>query len=476
MKSLLERAKVFTDPRAEGFDAEFYYQYYKDLAALKGAELLNHYKSMGIDEGRFKNVKELMADREARYGSLPDDFDRESYKAINKDISKCFAYGWEFDVHYIEFGRSEGRRYKNNLKIKPQYNERGQRRCVYGYRGDGLGTRFLTIIYAKILADMIGFELKYIWQEIGSPFYSSLFQPDKIGDIFLDMQIFSEGGEDRGEFLTSGLLDPSLRILRLDGDLFADMNRESFLELVEGYDVVFYEQPFALLKFMSRETDIASEVKRIWRNIAWSARIEGFIDRTCSTRNIGNAIAIHIRRGDIIKMLVEADVEYLVDGGMVLIFQRFTAMRSVMDAIDKVRVNENILVCSDDSEVVEVLSRKFGVDSVYSSYETNDLTDDQRSAIDIMLLSRAKILISPYISYFSKCAAEVGECKHIPIQLDLPSAVHELIEIADKIPDGRALHVKALVYRTAAGLSSDDEQRAQFLERAEFLEASAASS
>jgi hypothetical protein len=474
MKRLFQRAKQLVDGSVDGFDAEFYRHYYKDLAALKGASALQaHYRRRGIKEGRFKSLPELRKYLESKHGHLPDDFDHEVYREINKDIAKEFTYDWEFELHYLEFGRAEGRRYKNNLKAVSKYNARGLRRCIYVYRGDGIGTRLLTVIYAKIFADLFGFELKFIWTQIGSPFYDALFQPENIAEIFSGSHIFDDGNESSGEFVTSPVPDPSVEVLRLDheGERLAHMDRERFAEVVEAYDVIFYAQPYALLMFMTREVDIASEVRRIWKQISWNPRILDFVEETCSSKGVDGAIAVHIRRGDLVKMLIEADVEYLASRGMAMIFQRFTALKTIIEAIDEIRTDETLVVCSDDSRVAETLSRRYGADSVYSSYAATELTDDQRSVVDIMLLSRAKILLSPQMSFFSKCAAEVGDCKHLPFQPDLAAAVEELLEIADRITDARAAQVKALIYTSAAELSSDQAMRAHFLDRARLLEA-----
>lgn len=469
---------VHLDPHLIGFDAEFYYQYYKDLRNLRAEDLIIHYKDYGISEGRFKNLKELLKKAEAQHGPIPNDFNREGYKAFNKDLSGLFRYDWECDVHYIEVGRAEGRRYKKAQKTSVQKNnESARHRYVYVYRGDGIGTRLLTVIYAKILADLMGLRVKVIWHRLGSPFYNNtLFDPKKLSELFVDQYIFRDGSERDGEILTCEEPPDSLKILNIgrDREKYATMNIDLFEEAIGDYDGVLYEQPGPALNFMNFEQDIASEVKRIWNTIAWGTCISNFVNSASSSINIGNTIAVHIRRGDIVNMILEADIEYLSEN-LVPVFHRYTALKTIMGEIDKLRNDERMVICSDDSIIVEAFAKKYGRDKVYSSREGTYLTEDQISAVDIILLSRSKMLLSPLLSFFSKCAAEVGECKYNPIQFDLSATVGELVQIADT-RDKDVSRVKELIYTTAASLATDEMTKEQFVECARLLAATALSS
>ncbi len=73
-------------------------------------EFINHYKNHGIKEGRMSNVYDLYPD-----------FNTELYKNMYLDLLKLSKE--ELEEHWILKGRYEGRKYKNDLKIKEElYN------------------------------------------------------------------------------------------------------------------------------------------------------------------------------------------------------------------------------------------------------------------------------------------------------------------------------------------------------------------
>jgi hypothetical protein len=441
---------LFDRSRTKGFDSIFYGQYYRDLSAFDEDRLFSHYRKHGQREGRARNVAEARAQLEAKHGKLPADFDREGYRSINKDLPGHFRFDWESDLHYIATGREEGRRYKVSSR-KPRC------RSIYVYRGDGLGTRLLTVIYAKILADMLGFQVKVVWGEMKSPYYGGrLFDPAKLSDIFADSHVFHDGDERDGEICAA--IPHDIRILQLDCDLgkSTKVSLDSFLGRLddENYNALFYGQPGPALSFMKHERDLCFEVGRVWKTVAWSTQISAFIERYCALESIENRIAVHVRRGDLVRMLLEADPNFSPEE-MTGIFIRYASLELIMKQIDEVRSGEKLLVCSDDDRMVKRFKDEYGEADVCSSHDEERLTEDQKAVVDIVLLSRSKILVSPYLSLFSRCAAEVGSCGHVATPIDLGSAVEELIAIADRRADGCGEQVKACIYATAARLATD---------------------
>lgn len=99
-----------------GFDHVFYSAYYADLSHLKSErELRKHYILYGGLEGRFKSENDAINTFELRFGKLPDDFDAEAYKSLQPDLAAAFAHPVDFALHYLEFGKKEGRKYKDVL-------------------------------------------------------------------------------------------------------------------------------------------------------------------------------------------------------------------------------------------------------------------------------------------------------------------------------------------------------------------------
>lgn len=96
-----------------GFDAAFYYRYYSDLRHLERPKALaRHFLEHGFKEGRFKNLDQAVRHYRATFGDLPADFSAKLYKALNEDLAARFDHDWQYEFHYMEYGRREGRPYK----------------------------------------------------------------------------------------------------------------------------------------------------------------------------------------------------------------------------------------------------------------------------------------------------------------------------------------------------------------------------
>ncbi|MGH6857951.1 MAG: hypothetical protein ACRECP_10035 [Methylocella sp.] len=100
-------------PELAEFDPIFYRAYYGDLHHLKSAAgLRRHFVKHGRREERWRNWTEARNNFTARFGPLPDDFQTNTYKALNEDLARAFDHEWQFEFHYLEHGQKEGRSYK----------------------------------------------------------------------------------------------------------------------------------------------------------------------------------------------------------------------------------------------------------------------------------------------------------------------------------------------------------------------------
>jgi glycosyltransferase involved in cell wall biosynthesis len=105
--------EAFKAPELADFDPVFYGAYYVDLHHLKSAKKLQrHYVRYGSREGRWKNLTEAKNSFTSRFGPLPDDFQTAAYKQTNRDLAYVFDHEWQYEFHYLEQGRKEGRNYK----------------------------------------------------------------------------------------------------------------------------------------------------------------------------------------------------------------------------------------------------------------------------------------------------------------------------------------------------------------------------
>jgi glycosyltransferase involved in cell wall biosynthesis/tetratricopeptide (TPR) repeat protein len=95
----------------EELDPVFYGRFYRDLG-LEEDELKNHWLMFGREEGRFPNLSTFLSTRGEQGVTLPADFSVPMYKFLNRGLGDDFVYEWEFIVHFIESGMSEGRQYR----------------------------------------------------------------------------------------------------------------------------------------------------------------------------------------------------------------------------------------------------------------------------------------------------------------------------------------------------------------------------
>jgi hypothetical protein len=68
-------------------------------------------------------------------------------------------------------------------------------KAIYTARGDGLGIRMLSALYARIRAQQLGLPLKAIWSPLGgASLYADhvLMHPRFLREIFADRTLFTD--------------------------------------------------------------------------------------------------------------------------------------------------------------------------------------------------------------------------------------------------------------------------------------------
>lgn len=95
---------------SDDFDEDFYRKFYSDLPS--GADARRHYRRHGAAEGRFRNFREALTALQERHGAIPGDFSPSSYRALNPDVGALYKEEWRLALHYVAYGRAEGRRYR----------------------------------------------------------------------------------------------------------------------------------------------------------------------------------------------------------------------------------------------------------------------------------------------------------------------------------------------------------------------------
>ncbi|MFM0357948.1 hypothetical protein PQR12_31035 [Paraburkholderia nemoris] len=94
------------------FDADFYRTYYESLNLGSDEEARAHYLSFGCREGKFANAAVLINGIENEPQPLPEDFRPSEYLVLNGDLRRHLKHDWEATLHYLKYGRWEGRPYR----------------------------------------------------------------------------------------------------------------------------------------------------------------------------------------------------------------------------------------------------------------------------------------------------------------------------------------------------------------------------
>ena len=91
-------------------DVDFYGAYYPDLAGRSPEALLEHWNTVGRNEGRHGNASAALEAVTDDPG-LPDGFDIAAYLALNPDVRASARWDVEAVAHYLNYGVKEGRRF-----------------------------------------------------------------------------------------------------------------------------------------------------------------------------------------------------------------------------------------------------------------------------------------------------------------------------------------------------------------------------
>lgn len=99
-------------------DTDFYKSLYNDLAVLSEQELIAHWNSFGIKEGRFANLKDYVA----KSPDMQFDLDLAFYSHFYPDLAQANITTLEdAKIHWLNYGKSEGR-----LKSLKEWAEKNQ--------------------------------------------------------------------------------------------------------------------------------------------------------------------------------------------------------------------------------------------------------------------------------------------------------------------------------------------------------------
>ncbi|NEU13550.1 hypothetical protein G3T14_15620 [Methylobacterium sp. BTF04] len=344
--------------------------------------------------------------------------------------------------------------------------------AIYSARGDGLGTRMLAAIYGRILAELLELPLTVIWPPLGgADLYAgyALMHPDHLSEIFADRSLFtdSKAGLNGAILLNAELGDVRLQSAYHSQAEISGLSRGELLARLSDVDGLLYDFPGPLIAFMSTEVDLKRACIAAWSKVNWSDSVREAVEAVDARIDLSTCIAAHVRRGDILDVVNRGDLEHLVNDGMMQILQRYTPINAFFRQIDTSGATGGILVCTEDEGVIRRFCDRYGKARIASSMAL-DLTENQRAATDLLLLSRAKRIVAPVVSYFSTCAAAVSEAELTNTTWHLEASIDEITSLIDRTDPERVRKVSAIMNAAACRLviGHEPDRAARFRARA----------
>lgn len=318
---------------------------------------------------------------------------------------------------------------------------------IVASRQDGIGTRLLTILYARRFAELTGCELAVHWPDLNNPNYKNndLLTTASLSDIFAEERLF----RDTEVSWVGASFRDAQRIQKASDYHVSQRPIDEIAEFISGLDIFEYDIPEALW-IGDHAEDEATEIRQLWARLNFQEDLRMAARAVLVDVEPDTAVAVHIRRGDIVNMLSEQSVEVLIQSGMIKVFQRYIPFKTAVNLIsERFTRAPYIIVCSEDPNMPARIAERFPLKSVRSSLEQFAQGSNKAAVLDIMLLADVKDIISPYYSLFSRCASIVGGSILNSVVLDLPSLVAELVEELERRAPVDLEARKAVVFAAA---------------------------
>jgi hypothetical protein len=307
-------------------------------------------------------------------------------------------------------------------------------RPVIATRPDGLGTRLLTILFGLRFSEQLGAPFSIYWPNFHDIHYPSnevLLQQKDIEDIIVTERPI----KDRADVgFVEPPLEPFPRYFRISDNIagLKDKLIDEISPLIGPYDVIQYNVPEAVALAGSDASNELLIAKRNWERLNFSNDIVESFGSFSNQFNLGSSVAIHLRRGDILNMLKYEALDILASTGATQIFQRYIPLKTVAAVLRKDFSDfSQCIVCSESDSAAADLQELLPEVNVLNSNVAYAKNCNQRALLDLMILAGSSHLVSPFKSYFSECAATIGNCSPLNVGLDIPSLIDELITVLD---------------------------------------------
>lgn len=318
---------------------------------------------------------------------------------------------------------------------------------VVGARPDGIGTRLLTILYARQFADRMGLPFYASWPDLADPNYKndSLLTAASALEIFADGRLF----KDKYVEWLHGEYTRDLHVARYPHEhALKEWTEAELREMLSISHMMVYDVPLPIRFAGDDKKQADTAIHRLWQQLNFSHDVIDAAEQISGGIDPQNSVSVHARRGDILNIVAESDLDWFKNVGVVQVFQRYIPFKTIVNALEaKFGDREHVLVCSEDPLIAELLQEALPSRKVVTSNGAFPLGSSKAALLDQILLSRSRDIVGPYKSLFSECAATVGECVNLhTVDLDVWNLAPELIAYLDKTAPPDAAARKAVIY------------------------------
>ncbi|MDP9632000.1 UNVERIFIED_ORG: hypothetical protein J2W85_004083 [Ensifer adhaerens] len=320
---------------------------------------------------------------------------------------------------------------------------------VVAVRPDGLGTRLLSIAYARQFAQKLGAPLKVAWPSLEDRNYLNspqILKEDQIGEIFDGGKIFKD--RDDVEVLEAKILSGK-RLMHLHGirDTFACSSIAEIVAMAAEFDYIVYDIPEAGLVRGEVPDEDNAKIKQTWDLFNFSADVTAAFQKIQDEADLSHAVAIHFRRGDVVNKITVDTIDELKRTGATQIFQRFLPLRTAVGIVrNRFADVHTCVICSEDAQMQARLQAYLPGRRVISANGIFPEGGNKAALLDLLILSNAGDLISPFKSYFSECASILGRCRVHNSGLDIMNFVDEVVVEIEKTMPNDARMRKAIFF------------------------------
>jgi len=295
----------------------------------------------------------------------------------------------------------------------------------------GISNRIKILISCMRLSEKFGGETIIYWPETMTCYakFSDLFQGN-----------FDELNKDRARKILR-----SKRVKYFDDDFKVFSKPKKEYNVFSGWRLIlrpfendFEKDPEGIeFGFEKVPIKLREEFLRYLRKLKPTKEIQEKIDKFMKKNNLNNFVGVHIRRGDFINSSENCCGHISSDD---VFIERME---------EEVRQNPEtkFFLCTDSGELEKILKKRFKkriVSFEKSSFDKMDKEFVKEGLIDLLLLSKTKLILGTYRSTFTEMAWWFGDCK---AKVEIPSDTKELKRYLNRVQKKSFVQrIKEMIY------------------------------